>query len=135
MEVLTQTKRFFAYLGLGNENGVVVRNTHISKGTIRVFLMFIQVCFAFPEILNCVNNYAIGLHAIMISIHRLIHYVVHLTTYVIWVTKMGKFAELVDYLQQVIDKRMYRFLAFAMMISARFPWKSPFLQFPTIFGE
>lgn len=105
MEVLTQTKNFFACCGLGNEKYVRIRNKKIPKFVIRMFLLFVQLCFAFPEIVNVQKNHEIGLHVIMVSIHRLIHYVVHFTNYCVWVANSDKIDELAEFLQNVIVKR------------------------------
>lgn len=106
MEVLTQTKQFFACCGLWNEEYVKIGRKKIPKSTIRLILLVVQICFAYPEIVCITNNREIGL-LVMVSIHRLIHYVVHFTNYCVCIANIDKIVELTKYLQEVVVNRKH----------------------------
>lgn len=105
MRVLSQTRRFFCIVGLGPGDSVQIGRVLVPKPVVRLYLLLTQICFAAPEILRFLHHHSDNIQLVIIAVHRLSHYAVHFTTYLVWIANIDDMALLFDKLQQVIDKR------------------------------
>lgn len=110
MEILVDTSRILAYSGLGIEQTVNIGGIHIPRAFIRVSIMSSPILFGIAEFCICVKSYAIGIQAILYPFHSLMINIMKLAAYSVLIGKTNKIAELIEYLQMVVDRREFLFI-------------------------
>lgn len=111
MKILEECKRFLSYGGLGTEQFVNIGKERLPRWIIRAMLTFTHVLMNWMQAIILVNNYKLGLHAILLSIHCLLNYVVKCAVYWALVWKVNKIVDLFYYIEIVVQRRMFFFFS------------------------
>lgn len=105
MRILNICKLCLGYAGLGKEEAVTICGRSVPRSFIRFFIVSSQVFFVTMEVLVLRKNLTSGLNAILYPLHLMLLYAMKGCVYVVLVNKSGTIAELIDYMQDVIDER------------------------------
>lgn len=109
MKILRDCKRYMSYSGLDIRKTINIGGVQFSRTFIRTLIFSIQFLLDFIELINFINNYGHGLKAILFPLHCVILYTMKLAIYIVLLTKTNQIAELMDYLEMIVNKRMVYF--------------------------
>lgn len=107
MKILSECKRFLSYGGLDTDQFIHINGKRIPRALPRTIIILALLLLGISAIINCIINYADGLQAILFPLDILLVVIMKLTSYVALLCQTEKIAELIEYLQMVIQQRMF----------------------------
>lgn len=107
MQILFQCKRIMSYVGLVNETTVKIAGINYPILLFRVTVLLTQFWIFSVQILRAAKLYAISKPSTLFALYAGLSIFIKLATYVVMLMKIGKIAEIFDYLQMVVRKRMF----------------------------
>lgn len=107
MKVLGMSKLCILYVGLGKENFIPIYGYKVPRLLPRLFILLAKSSFATAQLLISIDRWNDGLHAVLFPLHAMVVFLIKTSIYAVLITKTDQIAEIIDYLQEVVDKRAY----------------------------
>lgn len=107
MKTLTGVKRLSAVIGLNEENFIQIHGYKVPRAFIRNFIVFSLLTAVMVEILVYVKNREGGINSILAHLYIVVCLASMLFTYLCLVWQNNELVRLFDYLQMVINERMF----------------------------
>lgn len=107
MEILGECQLFMSYAGLSINKFVNIGGKHLPTTIIQTLILSALISFVCIQLTNSVNNITIGLQAMLFPVHCLVLVSIKLVTFIVLMVKNGEIAELIEYLQIVVNQRMF----------------------------
>lgn len=102
MQILTECKLVMSYAGLGPAEKA---KSNISRFVPRIILSSTLMLHIWIQWHHLIQYKAHGVQAILFPIHCILIFVMKLATYIVFIAKAGKIAELIEYLELVVNER------------------------------
>lgn len=107
MKILQDCQRFLSYGGVGTNQYVNISGIHIPRTLIRAILAFVLLLGSCLQLINIINTFAVGLHAMLLPVHCLLHNVVKSAVYSALLWKINEIHRLIDYMAMVVRQRKF----------------------------
>lgn len=107
MQILGECKRFLAYFGLGTEKFVNIGEMKVYRALIRAYILSVIIFVVVVQIIIVYTYYAVDPQLALYSVFLFILFGTKLIAYVCLISKTTEIAELVEYLEMVVKKRVY----------------------------
>lgn len=105
MKILSECKLSLSLAGLGNADFVDIRGKRIPRWMTRAYTLFGQFVLGGIALINSINKYSLGLHAVIYPFHGVVVVITKLAIYIVLMAKTERIAELIDYLEMVVNQR------------------------------
>lgn len=105
MKLLGVCRLVLAQCGLNKS--VIIAGRQVPSILIRTILLSLSLCHVFLQIFACIVNARKGINAMLIPLHIGLAASVQLTIYIALMLKRADILKLLDYLQRIVDERMW----------------------------
>lgn len=105
MEVLSFSRKCLQFAGLGTDRHIHAGGKRVPRMLVRCIILGAELSVAamFAMLVN--QNWKHGLQAILFPLHMQLLAIVKIAFYTTLMVKSARMAELIDYLNDVVDKR------------------------------
>lgn len=106
IKILSGCKMFLSFAGLGNSDCVYFGEKRIPRWIARAFTILGQFILGGIALTNSIGNYyKDGLPGVIYPFHSVVVVVTKLAIYIVLMAKTERIAELIDYLEMVVNQR------------------------------
>lgn len=106
MKILRACRLVLAQTGLSNEKFACFTSRNVSPKYIRFISLSIQLSHMLMQMYHCIRDYSNGITAILLPFHLVIAATVQLFVYFSLILQSDQIAELLNFIQRVVDERM-----------------------------
>lgn len=114
MKILGASRKYLLYMGLASERHLPIANFRVSRALVRCTIIGSQLALATIFAVNITREWERGLYAVVFPLHLFLLISSKLCIYTVLAVKTDRIAELIDYLQHVVDAR--KFVAAAVAV-------------------
>lgn len=133
MEILSTSKKCLRYVGLGGERHFSIANVRVSRTTVRCLILGCQLSYGTIFVGMVIKDRHLGLQQILFPLHLIFLTTIKISIYSVLMVKSDRIAQLVGYLQKVVNKsRSIEFSSFPSTITW-FPLLFPNMYFTFAF--
>lgn len=107
-KILGASKTCLLIVGLSSDKFVPIGGYNVPRSLVRFIVVLGQLSFAAMQIIILIRNLKLGLYAILFPVHVILLFFMKVSIYVVLMIKTDRITELIDYMQDVIDKSRFR---------------------------